>query len=102
MSTDIAHAEASPPELGTRTAAALAPEPGVQSSPVLARMLRMADRYRSESHTRQAAEMYFELLERHGDAPETVRVRERLLEIAQEYENSGECHQARGIYERLL
>jgi hypothetical protein len=66
------------------------------------RILGMADRYRADHLLRQAAEMYFEVVDRSKRAPELARARERLLEIAEHYENIGAPHQARGIYERFL
>jgi len=102
MGSEIAHAEASPPESAVPAVVATAPEQAGNGSPVLERMFRMAERYRAEGLSRQAAEIYFTLLERHGGAPQAPSALGRLLEIAQEYENAGERHQARGIYERLL
>ena len=65
-------------------------------------LLGMADRYRADNLLRQAAEMYFEVVNRYIKAPESSCARQRLLEIAEHYENIGAPHQARGIYERLL
>ena len=118
MDPEIAHAEETPAGLdglpadlsaeaeakaeGVGAAVAVGSEHVEHDSPVLRRMMRMADRYRAENLTREATEMYFALLKRAGDAPETAHVQERLLEIAEEYESVGEPHQARGIYDRLL
>jgi hypothetical protein len=65
-------------------------------------LLGMADRYRADNLLRQAAEIYFQVVDRYVGAPESSRARQRLLEIAEHYENIGAPHQARGIYERLL
>jgi len=70
--------------------------------PLLSRLLRMADRYRCSGSTKQASEMYFELTERDADSLEGWQARDRLVEIAGEYEQQGLPHQARSIYERLL
>ena len=75
------------------------PQPEVQA---LGRVLDMADHYLADNLLRQAAEMYFEVMERCNSAPEAARARLRLMEIAAHYENAGALHQARGIYERLL
>jgi hypothetical protein len=78
------------------------PQSSQTDSRVLERVLGMADRYREDNLLRQAAEMYFEVVERHSSAPERDRACQRLLEIAEHYEDIGAPHQARGIYERLL
>ncbi|MGD1000291.1 MAG: hypothetical protein ABSA67_06275 [Candidatus Brocadiia bacterium] len=65
-------------------------------------LLGMADRYLADNLLHQAAEMYFEVVDRYLGAPESSCARQRLLEIAEHYENIGAPHQARGIYERLL
>lgn len=69
---------------------------------LLARLLHMAELYRSEKALRQAVEIFFELAEHHDDTPEAAEARQQLLEIGDLYEKSGEFRQARGIYERLL
>ena len=69
---------------------------------LLTKLLQMADRYRAENSLRQAMSIYFELAEDHAGAPEAYDALERLLEIAMQYENGGEMHQARSLYERLL
>jgi hypothetical protein len=76
--------------------------PSQPDSQAMERVLGMADRYRADNLLRQAAEMYFEVVERCKSAPELARARQRLLEIAEHYENIGAPHQARGIYERFL
>lgn len=71
-------------------------------SRALDHVLGMADHYRADNLLRQAAEMYFEVLNGYHSTPESARAHQRLLEIAEHYENIGAPHQARGIYERLL
>lgn len=80
-------------------------EPRPLSSPdtqVLTRLLRMADSYRDGGGLRQALEIYWELVERHGDTPVGELARGRLLGICEQYEREGKFHQARAMYERLL
>ena len=79
------------------------PQPPPAETPVVDRLMRMADHYLRSSLLNEAAEMYFEVLDRRGaGVPETEHARGRLLEIAECYESTGNPHQARGIYERLL
>ena len=84
-------------------AVAAAPQPPPAETPVMDRLLSMADRCLDDHLLRQAAEMYFEVLGRPGaDGTETEHARRRLMEIAAYYEQTGNRHQARGIYEQLL
>ena len=78
------------------------PRSSQTDSRALERVLGMADHYRADNLLRQAAEMYFEVVDRCNSTPELARARQRLMEIAEHYENIGAPHQARGIYERLL
>lgn len=71
-------------------------------SKVLSRLLRMADTYRAGGNLRQALEMYFELVEKHGESAEATLAGEILLGVAEAYEGNGELHLARSIYERML
>ncbi len=80
-----------------------APQPRVEpSSPVLARLLRMADAYRRSGAPYQAMEMYFELVEGHDGTAEALMARDRLMDICEQYEREGKMRQARSLYERLL
>ncbi|MGO8702885.1 MAG: hypothetical protein ACLQVA_03625 [Candidatus Brocadiia bacterium] len=84
-------------------AAAAAPQPPPAETPVLDRLMHLADQCLHNYELRQAAEMYFDMLNRPGAGPhETDQARRHLLEIAAYYEETGKPHQARGIYERLL
>ena len=71
------------------------------SSEMLARLLRMADSYRTRNALHQAVEMYFELVESHPDTSEAAQAEQRLIEIGDNYERNGELRQARSIFERL-
>jgi len=87
-----------PPQAASEATECPAPSP----SPILSRLLRMADGYRRSESPKQAIEMYFELAERNAESLEGRQASDRLLEIAEEYEQQGLARQARSIYERLL
>ena len=76
--------------------------PAPPPSPLLQRLLRMADGYRANNGLRQAMEMYYMLAETHEDTPEGVQAAARLLDIAERFEREGKARQARAMYERLL
>ncbi len=78
------------------------PQLSQADSKALERVMGMAERYLADNLLRQAAEMYFEVLDRYNSVPESDRARQQLLEIAEHYEDIAAPHQARGIYERLL
>jgi tetratricopeptide (TPR) repeat protein len=71
-------------------------------SPILTRLLQMADVYLRQGAPKQAIEMYFQLVEVHGPTPEGRQAHDRLMEVAADYESQGQLRQARSIYERLL
>ena len=72
------------------------------TSPLLNRLLQMADGYRENGSLKQASEMYFALAEQHEKSSEGQQARERLVAIAATYEALGQPRQARSVYERLL
>ncbi len=78
------------------------PAGGPAVSPLVALLLRQADGYRARNALRNAAELYFTLVERHPETEEAVAAREQLLQVAAHYERLGAPRQARAIYERLL
>ena len=79
-----------------------APAPVAPPNPVLARLLRMADGYRRSGQPYQAIEMYFELVDDHGETPQGIQAREHLMAVCEQYEQEGKMRQARALYERLL
>ena len=79
-----------------------APAPAAPPNPVLARLLRMADGYRRSGQPYQAIEMYFELVDDHGETPQGIQAREHLMAVCEQYEQEGKMRQARALYERLL
>lgn len=88
----------------TRAAPLVVTVPGsdIVSSEILVRLLRMADDYRRGDSPHQAIEVYLELAEKYGEAVEGLQARDRLMAIAAEYQEQGNSHQARSLYERLL
>jgi hypothetical protein len=89
---------------------AVAPPPGEpvtefsihSATPLLSKMLQIADRFRAEDSPREAMAMYFDLAEGYPGTPEAYDALERLLAIASRYEDDGDLRQARSLYERLL
>jgi hypothetical protein len=93
-------APAAPVSVG---AVAADPQPLPAASPVMERLLSMADHCLHDHLLRQATEMYFAVMDRQGiSGAETEHARQCLMEIAEHYERTGNPHQARGIYEQLL
>ena len=86
-----------------------APQPAVTASAgsvlrqaLLARLLRMAQRYRQEGNARQATEMFWTLIQEHPDTPEAAAAQAELLSLAEGYERDGNQHMARSMYEKLM
>ena len=73
-----------------------------QRRQVLEHLIGMADMYARNGSLRQAIELYFALVNEHGDTDQSVQAGDRLMAVAQQYESHGELRLARGIYERLL
>ncbi|MGC8643680.1 MAG: hypothetical protein ACP5XB_27795 [Isosphaeraceae bacterium] len=73
-----------------------------QRKRVLDHLLGMADMYARTGALRQAVELYFELTKDHDGTDQAVLASDRLMAIAQKYEQNGEFRLARGIYQRLL
>ncbi|MBM4035562.1 MAG: hypothetical protein FJ291_27795 [Planctomycetes bacterium] len=71
-------------------------------SRLLNHLLEMADTLRTQSKLHQAIELYFTLVEGHPGTGQAGQAFERLVEIAEGYDEAGERHQARSLYERLL
>ena len=57
-------------------------------------LLAMAQRYRSEGDLRQAADIWWTLLQEHADTPQAQAAQDKLLELAHVYEREGYRHQA--------
>ncbi len=73
-----------------------------QRSRLLDHFLKMGDDYGRDGSVRQAIELYFDLVNNHDGTDQAVVACDRLMMIAQQYEDNGELHLARGVYERLL
>jgi len=97
--------ETADPQAGT--AAAPAPKTRVMACPAetgtpLIYLLKMADEYLAAGDLHQAVEIYFSIIDDDPEAGEAAMARKHLLEIGRRYQQTGEPHQARSIYERLL
>ncbi|MFO0891268.1 MAG: hypothetical protein U0790_19255 [Isosphaeraceae bacterium] len=91
-----------PVVLPSRPPAAEHPEEDHHRGRVLDHLIGMAEMYARGGALRQAIELYFEVLGDHGGTPQAGEAEDRLLAIAQHYEDQREFRLARGIYERLL
>ncbi|HUT37481.1 MAG TPA: hypothetical protein VNE39_28635 [Planctomycetota bacterium] len=79
------------------------PEPTEQGgSRVLGRLLEMADTLRAHGKLHQSIELYFTLVEAHAGTDQAAQAFDRLVQTAEGYDEAGERHQARSLYERLL
>lgn len=76
--------------------------PDDMTSPILNRLLRMADNYRTSGSLWQAEEMYRTLMDDFEDTPQAEQARKSLMELCEAYELDGQLHHARSLYERLL
>lgn len=66
------------------------------------RLLAMAYRYQDEGNLRQAADIYWTLVDVHRINPQVEAARAQLLQIADDHERNNARHAARSIYERLM
>lgn len=73
-----------------------------QPKRLLSHLLGMADMYARNGSLRQAIELYFELVNDYDGTDQALLASDRLMTIAQHYEDNRELRLARGIYERLL
>ena len=73
-----------------------------QRKRLLSHLLGMADMYPRNGSLRQAIELYVELVNDHDGTDQSLLASDRLMTIAQHYEDNCELRLARGIYERLL
>ncbi len=87
--------------LPAESAAADATAPASGPS-LLDRLLAMANRYQRGGEVRQAAEMYWMLLEDHAGTPQAAAAHTHLLGLAEGYEAEGKQRMARAMYERLM
>lgn len=82
--------------------APLGPVVRAAGSPLLARLLKMAQAYRRDGAIRQAVDLYLDVAEKDPTSAEAQSARTAVLEIADEYERTGNPRQARHLLERLL
>ena len=64
-------------------------------------MLKRAESWQEDGKMHQAMDMYFKLVENFPDTDEASKARERLLGLAQEFEEKGKVYMAMGIHDRL-
>jgi TolA-binding protein len=87
-------------ELAAVTAA---PVPRRGAGPtMLERHFAMAQRYLKAGNYRQATEMFWTLVDEHGETPQAEAATAELLKMAEGYERAGKEHMARSMYERLM
>jgi Tfp pilus assembly protein PilF len=80
-----------------------APVPGRSTGPsMLERHFAMAQRYLKAGNYRQATEMFWTLVDEHGETPQAEAATAQLLKLAEGYERAGKDHMARSMYERLM
>ncbi len=104
---DLAPHRGNAPEIPLAAAAegngvATAPGHDDLTAPILNRLLRMADNYRTTGALWQAEEMYRKLMDEFAGTPQAEQARERLVDLCEAYELDGQLHHARSLYERLL
>ena len=73
-----------------------------QAAPVAVGFLMRSGRaYQEQGNIHEAAYAYFDVLDRYPEAKEAQEAYDRLLKIAQEYEESGQLHMAKHLYRRI-
>lgn len=77
------------------------PEPSDEHA-VLARLLVVAQAYRTEGSVWNAMDLFWKLAEDFPGTQQATEAQKILLEIASKYERDGARHAARTIYERFL
>lgn len=90
----------------TQTAQTSSPSPSggraLTSATLLDHLLASAQRYHREHNDRQAAELFWTLVEEHPLTAQAETAKAELMLIAEGYERKGKKHTARSMYERLL
>lgn len=66
-----------------------------------ASMLRMATTWQSLGQINQASDVYLRLLKKHPETREAEESRERLLQLAARFEQSGRFRLAMGLYDEI-
>ena len=73
-----------------------------QAAPVtVGFMLRSGKTYQEQGNLHQATYAYFDVLDRYPEAKEAQEAYDRLLKIAQQYEENGQPHMAKHLYRRI-
>ena len=84
------------------TSAPATNETAASDRPLIARLLRMGDRYLADNQTHQARELFFTILDEYPETPEAALAYQRIVAMAEYNESVKEEHQARATYERLV
>ncbi len=69
---------------------------------ILKHLFRIADSYHAANSIHQAIKLYIELAEVHAQTSEGQLAKQRLMAIGKEYEEQGNLHLSRDIYERVM
>jgi len=64
-------------------------------------LMRTGRAYQEQGNIHQAAYAYFDVLDRYPEAKEAQEAYDRLLKIAQQYEENGQLHMAKHLYQRI-
>ncbi len=64
-------------------------------------LMRSGRAYQEQGNVNQATYAYFDVLDRHPEAKEAREAHDRLLKIAQGYEENGQLHMAKHLYQRI-
>jgi TolA-binding protein len=73
-----------------------------QAAPVtVGFLMRSGKAYQEQGDIYQATYAYFDVLDRYPEAKEAQEAHDRLLKIAQEYEENGQLHMAKHLYQRI-
>jgi TolA-binding protein len=75
--------------------------PGQAAPATVGFLMRSARAYQDQGNIYQATYAYLDVLDHYPEGKEAREARDRLLKIAQEYEESGQLHRAKDLYRRI-
>ena len=64
-------------------------------------LMRSGRAYQEQGNIYQATHAYFDVLDHYAEAKEAQEAHDRLLKIAQEYEENRQLHMAKHLYQRI-
>jgi len=64
-------------------------------------LMRTGRTYQEQGNIHQAIYVYFNVIDRHAGTKEAQEASDRLLKIAQEYEQNGQLYMAKHLYQRI-